>query len=984
MRRLPSHELILPLGLNTQFEPGSVAGKFLREAQNLDSFDLFKGVAKVPGSTRVSADFGAAVASLHQFEFTDLDRQRKRHQLGLASTALSRIESDLSLTDVSNGLVFAAEALAQAAMNDRLHLTSPAQQTLPTGGAKYDGSSCTRWGVLAPGTEETTKLALDSAASWSDSTDADSSTNASLSQDGGGSVEVEKSGTATSEAYIEQASLSLDLSDAGRDLGYIYLFIPAGALSKLATSGTAAEVVLGDSGLTNADHHAFSVGELLPGWNLLSFDLTSPDSTDGTGATLSSIDTVRLRLAFKSSAQVQTIAAHGRGFLWDQLFVYDEGRPTTAKPTETEVIEGYEDHTNFTTNGSNSLSTNSSSPQQGSASVDLDKSDGGTVNGDVQRAGQAYDFSDDNTNDQAQLDVFIPSGLKAKLATTGIQVTLGDSGLANESTWDFATSALTDAAWNTLTLDLTSPDSTTGTGANLASVDTIRVRFIMASAANTQSGIRVDNLRKTVYEDGNVDAAVTYRVSFLSEAGVESNGGPASASLAKGDGTFKVSLTALPTSSAGDVIARRIYRDKDGDAIYRFVAQIDDNVTTTYEDDIADSALGGATMPIAGDDELDSTPPTRFRDVAVYQNRVVGIDADTPQVLWISDVNLPEQFRIVDQLQLDDELVALETHALGLLVYATDRVYLMTGDGVLTPFRVDLANDQLGTNGRRTVMRAKGVHVIQREDEVFLVSNPADPWFLNGPVLDQFQALSNADLADAHWQHDRSRFRFVAFAKAGATYDTALVYQYGTLGMMEISGEGGGTDPQDIRQGTWWTLSLPSNVDPRCSAMVERTADRPELWVGGGDGYVYWLQDPSATSYADGVGTEAIAAVLETHAVPLGGLTFDSQGQAGSRDVGRGEPRYLQVAAESASGATWSVTVTLLTDADGAAIGTKTFNLALPAGTSSPIVPIPDFGKRGEWCRVKLTNSTTGEDTIFRRLRLYYIPRSDFRGPRSS
>ena len=160
---------------------------------------------------------------------------------------------------------------------------------------------------------------------------------------------------------------------------------------------------------------------------------------------------------------------------------------------------------------------------------------------------------------------------------------------------------------------------------------------------------------------------------------------------------------------------------------------------------------------------------------------------------------------------------------------------------------------------------------------------------------------------------------------------------------------------------------------PQCAALVERTADSPELWIGANDGFVYWIQNTAATSWANTASTEAVNAQFETQAVPLG---------AGPGS--RGEPRYVQIEASTSAQSVWTMTVTVLSDAEGATIGTVSRTVTLPAGNSSPIVPVPKMGVRGSWAKIKLTNATTGGNGVIKKIRLYYVPRGDFRGPRSA
>lgn len=767
--------------------------------QNMDSYDRFRTIGKVPGSTAVSAAHGAAVLSLHDFEYIDLTGAIHRQQLSFAADGVLRSinPSSGALTTLHSGLT--AGHLRGAEAKNRLHLTSPEQRGLVTGGIKYDGTRTTNWGVLAPGQAETIHQSLNAHTDWTASTDV-TKANSSTSIDGGGSVSVAKTGTATTEAYIERTGLSHDFSALGQDTLFVYLFIPYGVLQLLATSGTAVQVVLGTSGFTNINNYNFSVGELVPGWNLLSMLVNTPDSTGGAGATESNVTNVRLRLVTASAGQTFS------GVLWDKLFSQANGTPSVA---------------------------------------------------------------------------------------------LGAAGLPNND--------------------------------------------------------------------------YSYRVAFLTEYGLLSNGGPASATITAT--LDQISLTNIPVSNDPQVIARLIYRDIDGDGVYRFVGQIDDNVTTTFTDNLADDSLGDVDLPLAGDDVFDNNPPGRLYAATVFANRIIGIDADDRYRLVVGELDSPEAARIVDQLVFEEALVALEVHAFGLLIYGTDSIYEMTGDGFQSPFNIERRSSQVGANSFRSVATVKLVHMVQHEAEVFLVLNPADPWLLNKSRLDHFRDdVTAATRTDGVAIHDRSRYRVLFFNKGtGGSYNQIDVWQYGTSAAEEVSGDGGGVDPQDIRLGGWHQLSLPSNVNPHCAVMVERTGDLPELWIGGNDGYIYWLQDPSATSYATGASTAPIDAFVETQAVPLG---------AGSS--GRGEPRYLRINAEAGASTVWTVTITLLTDADGSTVSTSSFNVTLGPGKTSVVVTIPELNARSEWCRVKLANATAAGVGRIKDLELFYIPRPDFRGARSA
>lgn len=798
IRDLPYHALALANGLRTNFRPEEGSKVFMLQCQNMDTFDEFNSLGQVPGSTRVSAQHSGAVKSLHYYEYNALDGPRTREALSLdASGTLRRINADLSLTTLTTGLT--AEPLCSAVMLDRIHFSSRNQVALTTGGIKWDGSNIRTWGILAPGDRIVVKEAIDSQSSFTGSTDVTKSTDTATKKDTVASVRVDKTGTATTEAYIERTGLTLNVSDGGDNLS-VWLFIPGGALQKLATTGDAAQIRFGGAALTNSNIYGFGVGRLIQGWNLLTFNRTTPTSTTGTGATLSNIAVLRFRLIFSSSAQTQN------GFRWDRFYGNDLGKCTAAV---------------------------------GSA--------------------------------------------------------------------------------------------------------------------------------------GNVSTTVRYRVTFVTENGLESNAGSVSNTIAPS--SQRVNLTGIPVSQDSQVLARRIYRDNNLDSIYLFVTQIDNNADTTYTDNVADASLGSQQPPLAGDEFYDNSPPEPLRDCVVFDNRVYAISAIDGFTVLVSNVGGPEGFPFVNYLQFEEDLIGISADQLGVIVYSSNKVYVILGDGTEgNAFRALQISDGAGLNGFRAKAQVGGQNIAVRKDQAFFLK-PEDPWFVNYDIHDLFKALDKTELANMHIAHDIARFRVVFFAKSspGGTYDRIFVYQYGTAGKYKIDATGGSVDVEDLRQGAWRTLSLPTSIDPQCSAIVERTATRPELWAGGGDGYVYWLGDTSATNWAKQLTTEAIDAIGEFCPVALG-LNAD----------GRGEPRYVKTNGVFGAGATWTTTVTLMTDAESEEIASVSYDTVYGSGARSAIEAVPPIGAHGEYAKVMVRNANASEGGTFRNLVLFYVPRGDFRGTRAA
>jgi uncharacterized phiE125 gp8 family phage protein len=97
---------------------------------------------------------------------------------------------------------------------------------------------------------------------------------------------------------------------------------------------------------------------------------------------------------------------------------------------------------------------------------------------------------------------------------------------------------------------------------------------------------------------GNVDnGAHRYRFTFVTSAG-ETDGGAISSSVTVVDKTAngRVALSNIPVGGTA-VTARNLYRTTAGGSNYFLVAQLADNTTTVYVDNIADASLG-AGVPV--------------------------------------------------------------------------------------------------------------------------------------------------------------------------------------------------------------------------------------------------------------------------------------------------------------------------------------------------------------------------------------------------
>ena len=768
-------------GLQTKARQEELVG--FTTCQNMDAFDTFRAIGKVPGSLRYSDNEpnNEGWHSLHYYEYYNLAGDFVRETLGLGTTVLYQIEADQSLTSLKTGLT--AEPLGMVVDNYRAHFTS-----LTNTPFKYDGAIVTNWGVYAPGQTKTIHEAFSSVTGWT----ANGTNSVSLG-DGfeGNAASVNKTDLTTSSVSITKTGYTLNLLSSGGSKGYALLYIPPGGISKLVTSGTAVSVTLGDTALSNANVYTKEIGEFLEGWNLIDFTLTSPDSTLGAGATLSTIQAIKLTIFLTASSTVQN------DFRWDSLYTLDSSACTATAVAGTSI---------------------------------------------------------------------------------------------------------------------------------------------------------------------NADT-VAYKITFVSKYGVESNAGDASNSLILSGGNRDVDLSNIPISSDPQVVGRRIYRNKSGDATFRFIDQLYDNVTTTYTDTTNHSVRGSDTPPVAGG-TIDNTPPAKMIAITQWQGYCFGINAERRYELDYSDPNSFETWPDENFRSFDVPLTALDPTISSLLVFTSDSIYQVGGgaDGPRS-FVFEKVHPSIGCVGPRAHCNVGGITLFWHDSGPYITHDGATNWFIGNAIKDQIDALDASEFKDMFLLHDVSRHRVLFFINSS----TCWAYNYGTSDEGSIDPSGPGNDPLDPRTGRWSVVNFPDSFGVLSGAIIEDDADKPVPVIGATNGPTYILN--TGSSWAVGSLTEAINAQIETTYYPMGAAPEQ-----------RGIARHLIVNAYGAAASTWTATVTTANDSNGEQEATYTTTFVVGPGHTSHKISLAS-GLYGAFVKVKLSNAVDGETAIFKNVRIGYIPRSS-RGAR--
>jgi len=204
---------------------------------------------------------------------------------------------------------------------------------------------------------------------------------------------------------------------------------------------------------------------------------------------------------------------------------------------------------------------------------------------------------------------------------------------------------------------------------------------------------------------GNLNGTYSWKVTFVSPTH-ESHGSPASNTLTVTN--KQVNLSNIPVSSDPQVIKRRIYRTLAGGTVYKFVGEINDNTTTTFTDNVADSSLG-VDIPV------DKDPPPRGAFLEVFKNRLwmSGV-AGQPNRLFFSEYFEPEAWPLhyyVDlPLAQGDRITGLKTLGDVLVVYSRRQPVIVLGE---TPFDFVVRRTfaHVGPETHRSIIRIENTHL---------------------------------------------------------------------------------------------------------------------------------------------------------------------------------------------------------------------------------------------------------------------------------
>lgn len=142
---------------------------------------------------------------------------------------------------------------------------------------------------------------------------------------------------------------------------------------------------------------------------------------------------------------------------------------------------------------------------------------------------------------------------------------------------------------------------------------------------------------------GDYRYAFTYLNTALAEGDISPIAGTLNVAAAK------IDLSSIPVAPQSHGInARKIYRTEAGGSTYKLVTTINDNSTTTYQDNSDDTELG-ATAP------SDNGEPPNYSICIYHQNRLFMNDPSNPNLLWYTELGEPFTVKTTNFIKIGDK-----------------------------------------------------------------------------------------------------------------------------------------------------------------------------------------------------------------------------------------------------------------------------------------------------------------------------------------
>lgn len=329
---------------------------------------------------------------------------------------------------------------------------------------------------------------------------------------------------------------------------------------------------------------------------------------------------------------------------------------------------------------------------------------------------------------------------------------------------------------------------------------------------------------------GNLsDGVYQYKITFYnSSLGHESNPSDdntveQSVSVTVADHTTdgKVALTSIPVSTDAQVNKRKIYRTTADGAVFLYLATINDNSTTTYTDNIADTSLGEAV------DQFGNGVPPTFAYIKFWKGNAF-MAAKNSSTVYFSKSGYPNAVDSNDfrDLGKNDGSVITGMALLHdtLVVYKGTSIWVAYGEDRNT-FGFNRQVSDIGSVSNQGIVSipGKNVHVFPSTDGFHMFNGGVEAPIVGVGVQLDYQGLNQNRLSSICGRPHKTRKLLIWIASdSDSTQNDKIIWH-------------------DYLQDKWGTRDL-SNTKANFIANLIDSANREQFYIGGYTGYV-WLGD---------------------------------------------------------------------------------------------------------------------------------------------
>lgn len=176
----------------------------------------------------------------------------------------------------------------------------------------------------------------------------------------------------------------------------------------------------------------------------------------------------------------------------------------------------------------------------------------------------------------------------------------------------------------------------------------------------------------TTASNGTLTGDYQWKVSYVNSNVVEGDVGSSTATLSASSDSVTVTIPTAPQSFG--VGTRKIYRTEAGGTTFKFLTTINDNTTTSYEDNSSDSELGA-------DAPTDQGGPPEYSFIKTHQNRLFCNDVNNGNFLWYSELANPYVFKATNFIRVGDNsgdlLKGIEVFDNGIIGFGKRGTYIV-------------------------------------------------------------------------------------------------------------------------------------------------------------------------------------------------------------------------------------------------------------------------------------------------------------------